>query len=115
MGSGGSLSPGEPRRPDANAGYLAHSEEPPLDPALDPEIAKLARRLAPRRAVSNLSLLGLGWAVALSLVFGLLAGIWLDARLGTSPFLTLAGCALGLAGAWMSGRELIRQSRAPRG
>jgi hypothetical protein len=85
---------------------------PPLDPALDPEIAELASRVAPSRsAMHSIALLGLGWAIALSLVLGLLGGLWLDGQLGTSPWLTIGGIALGLLGAYGSGRELVRKSR----
>jgi hypothetical protein len=83
----------------------------PVDPALDPQIAGMARRVAPRSALAPLRLMGLGWVVVLTLVIGVLAGIWLDGQLGTSPLLTIVGAVLGLGGAFLGGRSLIRQSR----
>jgi hypothetical protein len=83
-----------------------------VDPALDPEIARMAGRAAPpRSSLAPLRLMGLGWVVVLTLVVGTVAGIYLDGRFGTSPILTILGVALGLAGAYLSGRSLIRESR----
>lgn len=104
---------GTPRSQTMSSSTPTPSEptEPTVDPVLDPEIARMAGRVAPRSAVAPLRLMGLGWIVALTLVVGVVAGIWLDGRFGTSPFLTIAGTALGLVGAFVSGRSLIRQSR----
>jgi hypothetical protein len=85
----------------------------PNDPALDPEIARAAARIAPRRgAYQSLSLLGLGWAIAICLIGGVLGGVWLDGRFGTSPLLTGVGTVVGLLLAWAVFREMLRQSRA---
>jgi F0F1-type ATP synthase assembly protein I len=43
--------------------------------------------------------LGLGTMLAASVGLGLLAGYWLDRRLGTAPLLFLVGGVLGLAAA----------------
>lgn len=43
---------------------------------------------------------GLGWA--LSVLFFLLIGYWLDGRLGTLPWLTIAGAFIGAAGGFIS-------------
>lgn len=83
----------------------------PVDPALDPEIAAMARKIAPRGALAPLRLMGLGWVVVLTLIVGVLAGLWLDGQLGTSPLLTIVGLALGLLGAYVSARRLVRESR----
>jgi F0F1-type ATP synthase assembly protein I len=90
------------------------AEDPvPADPALDPEIARAAARVAPRRGTyQSLGLLGLGWAIAICLVGGLLGGLWLDSRFGTSPLLTGLGTIVGLALAYLVFREMLRQSRA---
>jgi len=72
----------------------------------------MAAKLAPRRgAMRQLGLLGLGWAVALSLVLGVVAGIWLDGRFGTSPLLAVVGTLVGIASAVLTARQLIEQSR----
>jgi len=41
--------------------------------------------------------LGLGTMFAASIGLGIWAGYWLDGKLGTTPWLTLAGALLGLA------------------
>ncbi|MFP6569091.1 MAG: AtpZ/AtpI family protein [Dehalococcoidia bacterium] len=41
-------------------------------------------------------LMGVGWAVALSIAGGTGGGFWLDSRLSTGPVLTLVGLAAGI-------------------
>lgn len=41
-------------------------------------------------------LLQLGWVVALSVIIPLLAGLWLDHRYGSAPWLTLVGMVVGI-------------------
>lgn len=43
--------------------------------------------------------LNLSWTMLFSLLIPLLAGIWLDKRFDTAPFLTLAGAGLGILAA----------------
>jgi len=38
-----------------------------------------------------------GLSIGVALLAGVLGGIWLDRRLGTAPWLLLAGCLAGLA------------------
>ena len=45
---------------------------------------------------------GLGLTWALSVLLFLLIGYWLDGRLGTLPWLTVAGAFLGAAGGFLS-------------
>lgn len=45
---------------------------------------------------------GFGLAWALSVLFFLLIGYWLDGRLGTLPWLTIAGAFIGAAGGFWS-------------
>ena len=40
--------------------------------------------------------LNLSWTMLFSLLIPLMAGIWLDRKLDTAPFLTLVGAALGI-------------------
>lgn len=53
-----------------------------------------------------------GFLLMGGLVLGYLAGTWLDARLGTDPWLTVAGVVLGAAAGFHS---LVRQLAAGRG
>ena len=41
-------------------------------------------------------LMGMGWAVALSIAGGTGLGFWLDSRFDTGPVLTLLGLAVGI-------------------
>ena len=43
--------------------------------------------------------LSLSWTMLFSLVIPLMAGIWLDSRLDTTPLLTLIGALLGILAA----------------
>lgn len=45
---------------------------------------------------------GFGLAWALSVLFFLLIGYWLDHRLGTLPWFTIAGAFIGAAGGFIS-------------
>ena len=42
-----------------------------------------------------LRLLGLGWYIALSIILGVMGGLWLDRRLETLPIFTLVGVVVG--------------------
>lgn len=42
-------------------------------------------------------LLGLGWIVATSIVFGALIGLWIDGILSTRPVFLVGGLLMGLA------------------
>jgi F0F1-type ATP synthase assembly protein I len=54
--------------------------------------------------------LGIGTSLAVSVLLGIGAGHWADRRLGTSPWLLLAGGALGtLTGFWQAYRTVIRK------
>jgi hypothetical protein len=85
--------------------------EPP-DPAIDPTVADIARRVSPSRSsLQPFRVLGMGWAIVLSIVFGLLGGLWLDGRFGTSPVLTIVGLLLGLALAGSVVRNLLNETQ----
>jgi hypothetical protein len=90
----------------------APGERPEHDPAIDPSVADLARRVSPSRSsLQPFRVLGMGWAIVLSIVFGLLGGLWLDGRFGTSPLLTVVGLVLGLGLAWSVVRNLLAETR----
>jgi F0F1-type ATP synthase assembly protein I len=71
--------------------------------ALDP-------RLPPRRGGGpDLGeQMGAGLQFAASIIFFLLGGMWLDRRLGTDPWLLIAGVMVGgVAGFWSIYRRLV--------
>ncbi len=52
---------------------------------------------------------GMGWAIAVSIVLGVLAGNWIDGRSGRHPLFLLLGLVIGLAlGLAAAGRMLFR-------
>ena len=55
-----------------------------------------------RAARSARELAGLGIEIALPVVLFMFAGRWLDGRLGTLPWLTIAGAFVGAAGGFLS-------------
>lgn len=57
--------------------------------------------------------MNLGWTMLFSLAIPLLAGIWLDRRLGTMPLFTLIGMVLGILAATVGvARTTLRIFRA---
>ena len=40
--------------------------------------------------------IGVGWFIAISILLGVLGGLWLDGKLGTAPIMVIAGLILGL-------------------
>lgn len=57
----------------------------------------------------SVRLLGIGWYVALCIVFGVVGGVLLDSWLETRPVLTLVGLAVGLTSAlWGGYRQLVK-------
>ncbi len=49
-----------------------------------------------RRWQAAFNIIGVGWFVGLSILFGVLGGLWLDSKLNTQPIFVLAGLFLGL-------------------
>ena len=43
-----------------------------------------------------LRFIGVGWFIAISILLGVLGGLWLDAKLGTAPIMVIVGLILGL-------------------
>lgn len=52
------------------------------------------------RRLAALRLLGLGWYVAICVVVGVVAGVFLDGYFGTKPIFTLLGVLLGTVAAF---------------
>ncbi len=66
-----------------------------------------------RKVVVVFQVVGVGWYMALSLLAGILGGLWLDHRFSTLPVFTLiglvGGSVLGFYGAYRMVRPLIGQ------
>ncbi len=43
-----------------------------------------------------LSLIGVGWYIGLSIIAGVLGGLWLDNRINTKPLFVIIGLILGI-------------------
>jgi len=43
-----------------------------------------------------LRFIGVGWFIAISILLGVLGGLWLDNKLGTKPIMVIVGLLLGL-------------------
>ncbi len=50
---------------------------------------------------------GMGWYVALCVVLGVIAGLWLDKKLGASPLFLLGGVLLGVAVAFYGMYKMV--------
>ena len=49
-----------------------------------------------RRRAAALRLIGVGWFIGISILLGVLGGLWLDNRFGTKPLFVLVGLVFGL-------------------
>ena len=43
-----------------------------------------------------LRLIGVGWYIGVSILLGVLAGVWLDSKFATKPFFVIIGLILGV-------------------
>ena len=59
------------------------------------------------RWVAALRLTGVGFFIGGSIVLGVVAGLWLDNRLNTSPILVLVGLFLGIAVAFLGVYQML--------
>jgi ATP synthase protein I len=55
-----------------------------------------------------LRFIGIGWFVALSILLGVVGGVWLDRKLGTGPVLVIVGLFLGLSTAFYGVYRMLR-------
>jgi ATP synthase protein I len=55
-----------------------------------------------------LRFIGIGWFVALSILLGVLGGVWLDGKLGTRPVLVIVGLFLGVSVAFYGVYRMLR-------
>jgi ATP synthase protein I len=62
-----------------------------------------------------LRFIGVGWFIAISILLGVLGGLWLDNKFGTKPILVIVGLIFGLAvafyGVYRMLLPLIRSKR----
>ena len=89
----------------------ADADEPLPDPRLRPLVPPEPERTTPPRLAAMKTMGGvgtLGLEVGLSIMVGLFGGQWLDGRLGTTPWITVAGFGFGVAAAV---RAVLRQMR----
>ncbi|MCK4369103.1 MAG: AtpZ/AtpI family protein [Dehalococcoidales bacterium] len=49
-----------------------------------------------RRWEAALRFIGVGWFIGISIVGGVLGGLWLDSKFGTKPILVIVGLIFGL-------------------
>ena len=98
-----------PRRPDGGSHGEKESASIPdpargADPGVGAAFARMMRQAGPFMAAAS--------TLSGALVFGALAGFWLDKRLGTRPWLVLAGTLVGLAvGMYAVARVALRRPR----
>ncbi len=55
-----------------------------------------------------LRVLGIGWFLAISILLGVLGGLWLDNKLGTKPVFLIIGIFLGLAVAGYGAYQMFK-------
>jgi len=48
------------------------------------------------RWAAALRFIGVGWFIGISILLGVLAGLWLDSKFGTKPLFVIVGLILGL-------------------
>jgi ATP synthase protein I len=65
-----------------------------------------------RRSIRELAYYSsLGFSVALSIFIGLFAGVYLDGKFDTTPWLTLIGLGLGIAAGFKNIALAVKKSR----
>ncbi|MDP6100327.1 MAG: AtpZ/AtpI family protein [Dehalococcoidia bacterium] len=61
------------------------------------------------------SLIGVGWYVAISIILGVVVGMWLDKKFGTAPLLAIAGIILGSFMAFFGVYKMLLPGLKPNG
>lgn len=93
----------------STGGALTSSSNPGPDKPIDPQ-AEYDRLMHSRKGISGSEFAGLGVQFAVTIVLFAFAGIWLDRRLGTSPWLliimVLGGSGLGF---WTMYRRAMKK------
>lgn len=59
------------------------------------------------RMIAALRLIGVGFFIGGSIVFGVAAGLWLDDRFDTSPILVIVGLLLGITVAFYGVYQML--------
>ena len=87
--------------------------QPPSDDLSEPPLSSAERRdRANRESASWHRLAGVGVEFVVAIGFCAALGWWLDRKFGTSPWLLIAGCALGFAtGLWQMVRAANRMMK----
>ena len=87
-------------------------DEAPLSDREKDQQAEYDRLLHRRKGISGSEFAGIGLQFAVTIVLFAFAGIWLDRRLGTSPWLIIVGAFGGAAlGFWEMYRKMIRKKQ----
>jgi ATP synthase protein I len=61
-----------------------------------------------RKVVLVFQVVGVGWYLALSLLAGIMGGLWLDNRFGTLPIFTSIGLVLGSVLAFYGAYRIVQ-------
>ena len=93
------------RAPSVPDGEVLHDPNTDRPKKTDAEIDRLLHR---RKAVSGTEFAGVGMQFAATIVVAALVGVWLDKRLGTSPWFVI-GMVFGgaAAGFWSMYRRMV--------
>jgi ATP synthase protein I len=63
-----------------------------------------------RDVYKALSLSSVGLEMGIAVILGLVVGRWLDGQLGTTPWLLVVFCALGMAAGWKGVFRAMREA-----
>lgn len=59
------------------------------------------------RWAASLRLIGVGWFIAISILLGILGGLWLDNRFATKPLFVIIGLILGITVAFYGVYQML--------